>query len=288
MNPTPMLPRGDGEVGHLEPRARERVEPDREAARAVVVPEHHEGRLLGRRAVGNRLCRNVDVDRGADPLEDREHRRRPSRAVEPDDVGARVRDAPARLVELDVVHRRLLRRRCEGHDGGKAGVLDDLGGDQRLAEIVVRLGDDQLRAFLDRPRDLLAVHLAHDRAGSLGIRRVVHPGVADVPGKERVALGRHLARDPERVSVQRLEIVLAADRAHLLAMAVVRERDHDLGAGPQELAVQLADGVGEVEHDLGHIRPALEIAAPLELEQIALGTEHHAVVKSLEETRHGP
>ena len=206
--------------------------------------------------------------------------------MSPDDVGTRVRDAPARLVERDVFHRRLVCGRREGHDGGKTGVLDDLGGDQSLAEIVVRLRDDQLRAFLDRPRNLLAVHLPHDRAGPLRIGRVVHPGVADVPGDERVALGRHLARNPQRVSVQRLEIVLAADRAHLLAMAVVRERDHDLRTGPQELAVQLADGVGEVEHDLGHIRPTLEIAAPLELEQIALGTEHHAVVEPLEETFH--
>ena len=90
----------------------------------------------------------------------------------------------------------------------------------------------------------------------------------------------------ERVAVERLEIVLPADHAHLLAVAVVGERDHDLGTGAQELAMQLAHGVGEVEHDLGHVRAALQVAAALELEQVALGAEDDAVVESLEETLH--
>ena len=86
---------------------------------------------------------------------------------------------------------------------------------------------------------------------------------------------------PQGVAVERLEVVLAADRAQLVAVAVVGERDHHVGAGAQHLPVQPANGVGEVEHHLGDERPGLQEAAALELEQVALGADDDAVVEPL-------
>jgi hypothetical protein len=71
-------------------------------------------------------------------------------------------------------------------------------------------------------------------------------------------------------------------------VAVIRERDHHLGPGAQELAVELGDRLGAVEDDLGDVRAALQIAAPLELEQVALGAENDAVAQSVEESGHEP
>ena len=126
------------------------------------------------------------------------------------------------------------------------------------------------------PRYLLLVHRAHLRPARHGVGRVVHPGVADVAGEQGVALAGHVAGDRERVAVQALEVALAADLAELRAVPVVGERDHHVGAAAQELAVQLAHGVRVVEDDLGDVRAALQVAAALELEQVALGPEYGA------------
>jgi UDP-N-acetylmuramyl tripeptide synthase len=66
-------------------------------------------------------------------------------------------------------------------------------------------------------------------------------------------------------------------------MAVVGERDHDLRARAQELSVQLSDRVGIVENDLRHERPALKIAAPLQLEEVALSAEDDVALETFEE-----
>ena len=86
--------------------------------------------------------------------------------------------------------------------------------------------------------------------------------------------------------VERLEVVLAPDRAQLLAVAVVGERDHHLGAGAEHLAMELPHGLGEVEHDLRHERPGLEVAAPLELEQVTLGSQDDTPVEPLANPSH--
>ena len=41
-----------------------------------------------------------------------------------------------------------------------------------------------------------------------------------------------------------------------------------------ELPVQGGDLLGVIEHDLGHERPGLQVAATFELEQVALGADH--------------
>ena len=48
-----------------------------------------------------------------------------------------------------------------------------------------------------------------------------------------------------------------------------------------ELAVQLFHGLRMLEHDLGYERAGLEVAAPLELEQITLRTQHGPLLEPL-------
>ena len=110
-----------------------------------------------------------------------------------------------------------------------------------------------------------------DVGAILGRIRVVDPRVADVAGYERVALGGHLLRDAQRVPVERLEVLLPSDHPQLLAVAVIGEGDHHLGAGAEELPMKLAYGVGKVEHRLRHERSTLHVAASLQLEEVSLG-----------------
>ena len=109
---------------------------------------------------------------------------------------------------------------------------------------------------------------------------VIDVRVADVAGEEHAALGCDLLRDRERLPVELLEEMLLADDPHLLAVRVVRERLHDVGARVHEVAVQLRDDLGMIEHDLGNERARLHIAAPLELEEVALGADDGAVARA--------
>ena len=77
----------------------------------------------------------------------------------------------------------------------------------------------------------------------------------------------------ESLPVDRLEIRLAPDHAELLAVAVVGERLDDVGAGVDEVAMELDDDLRVVEHDLGDEGSGLQVAPPLELEDIALGAD---------------
>ena len=67
-------------------------------------------------------------------------------------------------------------------------------------------------------------------------------------------------------------------------MAVVSERLDHVGAGADELAVELAHRLWGVEHHLRHIRPRLEAAAPLQLEQIALGADRWPLGQPLQQS----
>src|SRR6185437_15869941 len=81
----------------------------------------------------------------------------------------------------------------------------------------------------------------------------------------------------------RLEILLAADEAQLLAMPVIGEGLDDVGAGMHELAVELLDELRVLQYHLRHEGTGLEIAAPLELEEIALGADHRTGGKPLQQ-----
>src|SRR5204863_1919585 len=144
-----------------------------------------------------------------------------------------------------------------------------------------RLGDDEVRARLDRPPGLLREHRADAPARLVVAGEDV--GVREVACEERARLVRDLARELERAPVQRLEQVLLADDSHLLAVPVVRERLDNVRAGVDELAVQLAHDLGMVENAFGHEGACLHIAAALALEQVSLRAEDGTLVETLEE-----
>ncbi len=170
-----------------------------------------------------------------------------------------------------------------GHrdDRRKARLLDHLERERRLVDVRDGLRDDEVDARVGCPADLLLEHRPHGLLRLVVVR--IDVGVADVPGEERPALGCDLLRDRERLPVDLLEQVLLPDDPHLLAVRVVRERLDDVGARAHEVAVQLRDDLGMLEHDLGDEGAGLQIAAPLELEEIALGADHRALVEPLEE-----
>ena len=156
----------DGELGHLEARALEGLELDREEVAAVARLEGLEGGRRGRRPVGHRLGRDRDVDRRPDALEQRQHRLRPARAVEADERRAGVGEDLAGLdVVVAVVGLLALHARERDHRG-QPERRADLEPDQGLADEVVGLRDHEVDALLDRPAELLLVLRAHDRARS--------------------------------------------------------------------------------------------------------------------------
>src|SRR5439155_6317908 len=111
----------------------------------------------------------------------------------------------------------------------------------------------------------------------------VGPGVAEVARAKGLALTRALVCDPHGLPVHRLQIVLAADVLELSAVRIVRERHHDISARPKELAMELSERVGSIQDDLRHVRPGLDVAPPLEFEDVALGAQHRATLQPLED-----
>src|SRR5262249_28041014 len=90
-------------------------------------------------------------------------------------------------------------------------------------------------------------------------------------------------RDFERAAVDRLEVAFAADHAQLLSVRVVRQRLDDVRPRVDEIAVELRDDFRVLEHDLGDESAGLQVAAPLEPEDIACGADHRAFVEAVEE-----
>ena len=76
--------------------------------------------------------------------------------------------------------------------------------------------------------------------------------------------------------------MLLADRLQLLAVRVVGERLDDVGTRVDEFAVELGDELGVLEDDLGNEGASLQVAPPLELEQIALGADDGTLLEPLE------
>ena len=99
-------------------------------------------------------------------------------------------------------------------------------------------------------------------------------------------LGSDIAGDLQRLAVDRLEVVLAADQRQLLAVGVVRERLDDVGTSVDELPVQLGDERRLLEDDLRHERPRLQVAAPLELEEVPLGADDGPLAEAFEQPAH--
>src|SRR5579875_2007694 len=250
---------------------------------AMPVPQRLEGGLLGCGAVGNGQGRHVAFNLAPNPLEERKHGARPATAIEPDDIHPGLLEAPARLLRAPVLARDAVRMDGEGDHRRQLRRLDGFERDERLAAMGIGLADDEVDAGIDGPLHLLVEHLAHGLVGRLVVRRIGR-GVADIAGDQRAGVLRHLLGDLERQPVHRLEVLLAADEAQLRAMAVIGEGLYNVGSRMHEFAVKLLDELGMLEHDLGDIGAGLEIAAPLELEEVAFGTDDGALFQAIEQS----
>src|SRR5438132_1457087 len=112
------------------------------------------------------------------------------------------------------------------------------------------------------------------RVSIVGAVASVRYGTGWTATAQGTALSRDLAGDAHRLAVHRLQVALTADVPQLLPVRVVGERDHHVRARAQELPVQLAHRVGEVENHLGHERARLDVTASFQLEDVALSAEH--------------
>ena len=81
------------------------------------------------------------------------------------------------------------------------------------------------------------------------------------------------AGNGDGVAVQPLEQMFPADQAEPLAVAVIGEGEHHIGAAAHQLLMKLLDHFRVVDHDFGHIAPRLQIAAPLHLEEVAAAVD---------------
>ena len=66
-------------------------------------------------------------------------------------------------------------------------------------------------------------------------------------------------------------------------MCIVRQRLDDVGTRVDEVAVQLRDDVRMLEHDLGDEGSGLQVPAPFELEDVALGADDRALIEPLQQ-----
>jgi hypothetical protein len=265
------------ELTDLVAVAQERIERGRERPSvgprcAARISQALERRLGRRRPIWHRQRGDVAGDRRANLAQQGQGRRRPARAVHPDHVGAGVLKPPARLGDCPSLAHAPLARNREGDHRRLLRALDRLERHQRLAGERVRLADDEIDAGVDRPADLLVEDPARLLVRLRVVRRV-DAGITDVARQQSAGRARDLLRDRQRRLVDLREVFLASDDLELGAVRVVGERFDDIRAGVDEVAVEALDQLGVLEHDLGHVGAGLQIAAALELEQIAFGAD---------------
>jgi hypothetical protein len=108
-------------------------------------------------------------------------------------------------------------------------------------------------------------------------------GVADIAGDQAAMLVRHRFRDRQGIAVERLQDVLAADDPQLLSVALIGECLDDVRPGMDEVLMQTAHDLRMIDDDLGHESAGLQIAPPLELEQIAFRADDRAFGEALQQ-----
>ena len=249
----------------------------------VRIAQVEEGGLLLRRPVRDGQRAHVTRHRLADLADVRQESVRTAEAVHAHDVRAGLLEALRGLDDAHAVGHLLERHGRQGEDDLEAAGLRDLQGGERLARVVEGLADDDVGALLDGPAHHLLEHRA-DLGLALRVRRIPDVGVRDVAGDQVTGAGvSDLARDCERRPVEGLQELLLADDPHLLAVAVVREGLDDVGAGALEVHVQGAQGLRELEGDLGDELAGGQVSPTLELEEESLRDDDGACVEALGE-----
>ncbi len=276
-------------IEDLLARAHERIEPHREGARPVAarIGERHERGLSRRRAVGDRQRRHVTFHRRADLAHHRHDRRRSAVAVQPHDVRAGLLEPPAGLGGGQALARDVLAvHRHRDHRGHFRVLADGLERQQRLGDPRERLRDEKIDPRFLGPAHLLGEDALDFLVGG-PVCRIVDIGVAQIAGEQCAGLAGDRAGDAERCAVHGHQVLLPADDAQLLAVHVVGQRLGDIGAGVHEVHVQLFNHLRVLEEHLGHEGTRLQVAAPLELEQVAFRADHRPLGQAREQVAFG-
>ena len=92
---------------------------------------------------------------------------------------------------------------------------------------------------------------------------------------------------PKRRPIHRHQVLLAPDDAQLLPVHVIGERLRDIGAGVHEVQVQLLDHLRVIEQHFRHECAGLQVAASLELEDVAFRADHPTLAQAPQEVACG-
>ena len=125
-------------------------------------------------------------------------------------------------------------------------------------------------------------NMARDGSVDVGVAGHEDVRVAHVAGEQRSGLRRNVLGDLESLDVHRLEVGLATDEAQLLAVCVVREGLDHVGAGVDELPMELSHQLGMLQDHDRNVGAGLQVAPALELEQVPLGADHRPLREPLE------
>ena len=227
---------------------------------------------------GLRRDRHRVADRAHHRGGDRQLLGRRIQAVHPHDVGAGLGEshrAGSRVVAL-VGRRGQGLERHRDHDR-HAGPLRALHEQQGFAEVGEGLADEEVgRPGVDLILELAVEHRPHV-VGALLVAGLVGPGERQVARDERAGLAGDLARDAHGVAVDLVDAAGEPDRGELVVARVEGHGLQHLGPRPQELAMQLLQRLGVLDHHLGRERARLHVAALLQLQQIAAVAQHGSV-----------
>jgi hypothetical protein len=171
----------------------------------------------------------------------------------------------------------------ECYDRRLARGPDDFQGGQCLVRPAKRFADDEVGTGIDRPTNLF---FEHGPCRILGLPVIGLPDIriADVAGQQGAALPGDLLCNFQRVAVERLQQVFLSDHAHLFPMGVIGEGLDDIGARVHELTMKFVYLFRMLEDNLRNVRPGLDVAPALELEQVSLRADDRTFAQALQQS----
>ena len=148
-------------------------------------------------------------------------------------------------------------------------LLDGLQTETGLSQIPEGLSDDEVDPLLGL--DLLLEHGRHQIPGA-GAVRLPFPGGAEVP-RHQGLVSRHLPADLGGLPVDLDGLVVPAHRGQLLAAPVEGHDLQHLGAGVEKLDVELPDGLGVIQDEVGREGTGRSVSPAFQFDDVATVTE---------------
>ena len=220
----------------------------------------------------HRLGRDQTVRGRAYVLDEWQHASGIAHAVDADDVGSLGDECFHAFGDgHTVIAHGLATKRHGDHDRKIGESLGALEAGARLAEMKEGLSNDEIDPFVHLPPNLLIEELAR-QLGGLG----PFPRRRQVGGDER-SLAGNLFRQTRGSAVELFDLVGPSHRSELLARAVEGHDLKNLGAGSQELSMELAHGVRMLEGRLGSERSRLGEAAALQLQHVTSVSQNRSL-----------